>query len=387
MTKSLSSKADFEIQKHGLLGALDVACMVAQQRTASGALDHILIDADPDMGKIEVTATDLIRSVWLERPAAVHRGVVAAIHGRLLRDFVNTLLDGAVSFKIEGKGVCEVWQGKRRYTLPVLPADNYPSTDKPDCQMVPIPVDTLKGLIEATEGAMASPAENAQLAGLHFDSQSSVLRVISLDGRRLHYAERSLTMGVPSSDWKVTIPSDAIEVIKGLFDLGVGEEKCLQFGADASRVVVGGLSVLFASQMIVGKYADWQQVYNPPAPWKARIDRADFLRAMKTAKSVQSEAIGLYPGKEALAIKAAHDKKGAFEDEIPWVLEGEATPLGVSPAFMVDALEAYSTEAVIVSSGSDYPIVIRPVITEKDDGRAANDRAVVMPMFVPGDQP
>lgn len=382
--------ADIEIEKHALLGALDVVCLVTVERTTD-TIDHVMIDADPDAGAIEFTATNHIQSAWLDRPAVVRKGIAFGIHARLLRDFVKTVGDGPVSFRIDGNH-CEVSQARRRYALPILAPNEYAGhAERPTFDLIPVPVTDLAELLAATEGAMASPIGQAIYAGIHVETTDDRLRCVALDGSRLHYAERTLTLSRPAAPWKFTIPHVAVSMIKGLFEFC--EDGNLAIGSDGTSVAFRGLGVLFETKTIIGEFPSaWREVYSPPTNWSARIDRTELLRAMRLAKNVQGEAIGIYPFPPMLGIKAMDDRRGTFRDEIPWEPTGTLPPpTGLGSTYLVDALAALPTKYVTIgSNGEMTAVVLRPEIPEDgpaSDQRFAKDCAVLMPMYLPGNDP
>jgi len=153
-----------------------------------------------------------------------------------------------------------------------------------------------------------------------------------------------------------------------------------------SQVVLRCENVQIVSQLIDGKFPDYQSIL--PKGYKTRtvVSTIDLLKACKQASIIAREGSNVVrfhfqPGAEHIGkvkLLAESDETGASEIELDATVEGQELEIAFNVKFLQDALEAISTRDVVIETNAhNMPAAIRPIGEE-------DYLYILMPMHMDG---
>ena len=113
----------FEVERDLLVDAVNWVSRSLSNRPISTALLGIIIEADKNL---TFTASDLESSSKTEITGAISQPGKVLVPGRLLAEISRSLPNKPISFTLDGTRV-NVVSGKSKFTLPILPLNEYPN--------------------------------------------------------------------------------------------------------------------------------------------------------------------------------------------------------------------------------------------------------------------
>ena len=113
----------FEVERDLLVDAVNWVSRSLSSRPISTALLGIIIEADKSL---IFSASDLESSTKTEIPGSVQQSGKVLVPGRLLAEISRSLPNKPISFTLDGTRV-NVVSGKSKFTLPILPINEYPN--------------------------------------------------------------------------------------------------------------------------------------------------------------------------------------------------------------------------------------------------------------------
>ena len=153
-------------------------------------------------------------------------------------------------------------------------------------------------------------------------------------------------------------------------------------------------NVQIVSQLIDGKFPDYQAIL--PKGYKTRtvIGAVDLLKACKQAGIIAREGSNvvrfhLKPGIDQtgkVQLLSESDETGASEIELDATVEGQELEIAFNVKFLQDGLEAISTRNVVIEiNAHNTPAIIRPADREASPlGEEEGFLYVLMPMHIDG---
>ena len=324
---------------------------------------------------VRLTATDMDMMVSASAGAENCKPGAVCVDAQRLRDFVSGCHSGS---QIEGELTGEKFvlrSGRARANFNVLPADEFPRFDLAGklTHRFEMPGKELARLLGETIWAASTEETRYYLRGVFLEFGER-LYAVATDGHVLAMRSMALpndTDGAPN----VIIPPAAAKAIASIATHA--ESVRVSLGEEMICVEAGDFTV--ASKLVNGTYPDWRRVVPSFSAKPAVLEREALLRAVKlvsrSADAVKkTRALKLEFG-EGLALSGAGDA-AEFNDEIDISYRGKPLAIGFNGAYLAQALESFSGEAVemhMADAGS--PALIR------EEGRA-EDFAIVVPMRI-----
>ena len=122
-------------------------------------------------------------------------------------------------------------------------------------------------------------------------------------------------------------------------------------------------NVVVISRLIEGEFPDYKQVIPPVSENRMRIDREQFLLAVKRAALLSTpdyQAVKLEVFKNKLVVSKSTPDVGESREELAVTYQGKELAIGFNPAYLIDVLKNLSEETVDLElSDTEKPGVIR----------------------------
>jgi DNA polymerase-3 subunit beta len=358
--------------RDNLLKPLQQVGGVVERRQTLPILANVLINAAN--GKINITATDL--EVEMKTSAAIECDgeIDFTLPARKLLDICKSLPEDAnIEFNVENERTV-IRSGRSRFTLGVLPANDYPSIEpSASSHRFTVTQKLLKRLIEKTQFAMALQDVRYYLNGLLLEIGNGMIRAVATDGHRLALSEAECAID-QESGIQVILPRKAVlELARLLAD--TEDQIDIDVSSNHIRFSLGETS--FTSKLIDGKFPDYQRVI-PANPDKEVLANRDILKQALTRTSILSNekyrGIRFQISSGLLQLLAHNPEQEEAEDEMEIDYQGDELVIGFNVGYLIEVLNVIESENVRMSlSDSNSSCLIQNVASDES-------RYVIMPM-------
>jgi DNA polymerase-3 subunit beta len=369
------------IPKKDLNKLLERCHGVADKKSAVPALANVLLTAEGR--SLRVAATDLYLAMSGQAEAEISTGGSIAVSAKDLFERVKAMPEGPVQITTSdgAQTTIKAVGQARRYTLPGLPANDFPLLPKPapDAPALELPVELLALLMARTHFSISPDETRAYVNSALFEWSGDRVRMVTTDGHRLSKMEA--TVAGTSATATMLIPLKAIGELRRLTDQARSEKVATltiqQSGPNAFFTVSG---MMFSVKRVDAQFPPYQQVI-PGTPGRTvrapRLPFIDALKAIQLAASDRTGGVKLSLVSGALRITSVSRESGNAFDEIAVDYDGPDMTIGFNAKYFLDVLSAIDEEEIALGlSGELDPAVLMPAT----ESAAQSYTAVVMPM-------
>jgi DNA polymerase III subunit beta len=332
--------------RENLLEPLQQISGVVERRQTLPILANILINAGGS--GLQMTATDLEVELKTEANANCEGEMDFTVPARKLLDITKALPEGAViNLEINGDKA-KLQSGRSRFSLGVLPAQDYPVIEPTPSNMVmTIKEGLFKRLIEKTQFAMAQQDVRYYLNGMLLEIQDGDIRTVATDGHRLALSQ---SLGAVNKDMEIQV----ILPRKAVIELGrllkdKEEEIKIELSNSYIKVLMEG--AVFTSKLIDGRFPEYQRVM-PAGSDKEVVAEKNTLRQSLSRASILSNekyrGIRFSLQSNLLQLQAHNPEQEEAEEELEIDYQGEELNIGFNVGYLIDAISAIDEDEVIV---------------------------------------
>lgn len=355
-----------------LLSPLLSAGSVVERRQTLPILANMLINVSE--GKVSFTATDLEVELTTIAQATADSDMDFTLPARKLIDICKALPDGAdITLEVTGDKAT-LRSGRGRYTMGILPAQDYPSIEPSAAsEEFTLPETVLKRLIDKTSFAMAQQDVRYYLNGLLLEIVGQRIRAVATDGHRLALCDGPFE-NASDANIQVILPRKAVIELGRLLSDSEDEVR-LEVSNSHVRIHFG--NTLFTTKLIDGRFPDYERVM-PNGEIRNLQAEKDVLRQALARTAILSNekyrGIRFRLNKSLLHLQAHNPEQDEAEEELEVDYEGEELNIGFNVGYLLDVLNVLDTEKVniaLIDSNSST------LVTTTDSQEC---RYVVMPM-------
>lgn len=355
-----------------LLKPLLQAGSVVERRQTLPILANVLIQTSEN--HLAITATDL--EVELKTTAMVHVDNRAefTLPARKLIDICKALPEGAdIDIVVEGEKAT-LKSGRGRYTLGMLPAQDYPSIEAGAAvEKFSVKQSVLKRLIEKTQFAMAQQDVRYYLNGLLLEVKPGRVRAVATDGHRLALCDAGFDSD-SSVDVQVILPRKAvIELSHVLSD----SDNLVNVELSSSHIRFQAGNTMFTSKLIDGRFPDYERVMPSGETFMVEANRELLRQAMTRTAILSNEkyrGIRFRLSNGLLHLQAHNPEQDEAEEEVEVAYEGDEMTIGFNVGYLLDVLGVVEGELVTMAVADSNSSTL---ITQHETDEC---RYVVMPM-------
>ncbi len=345
------------ISKGSLVAVLTRCAAAAKPKSPSPVLSCVRLEAS---GKsLKAQATDLFQDVsTVALDVAVTSPGAIAVACRDLLDRVKSLPEGLVSLELKSDKLI-VTSGKRKHTVPAMPASDFPEIVAVKADGTSVPVGVLAALIDRTDFAMCDQPNRANIHGLMLAFGDGELRASATDGSRLSTA--SAPVSVARKGTPMLLPHEAVKALRGL----LGGEGDAFVSTDGTRVFVVLESLTFTSKLVAQTFPSLDAFFAIKQQRKFIAPKAMLLDSLSSVEKASADGakkglLKLTLGADSLRVTA--EGKGAAVDDVDIVYDGPEMTFWAYYRLLADAISACPSDEVEVGTGGELdPIFIRPV--------------------------
>jgi len=360
---------------------LSIISRAVATRTTLPITQNVLISTDQSQLKLAATNLEIAISCWVG--AKIENEGSITVPARVFNDFINSLPSDIINLNLKHHTL-ELKCGRYEARINGLDAADFPPIPQVgDGFHTKIQADELKQAISQVAFAAATEESRPVLTGVQTEFEGSKLTMAAADGFRLA-VHRSNLLEPVKDKVAMIIPAKAYHELNRLMT-EPDQEIEITLNAQKSQVLFKMKNIEMVSQLIQGTFPNYTQLIPQTYGTKARIDVAEFQRAIKMAAIFARDGSGIArvivtpgatPEAGKLTISARADEIGDNIGEIDALVDGEAAKIAFNARYLADVLSVVKQAQVSLEvTTPSNPGVIRPVGVDNYDH-------VVMPMFV-----
>lgn len=364
---------DFRIEKSDLLRGLYLASGIADRKSTMPILANVLLRS---VGKDRVlfAATDLNVTVLASLPAKVEAEGALTLNARQFHEIAKGLPGPQVHVRRTEQNWAEISAGRAEFKLVGMADREYPKLPNVgEAVLVPVDSAVLREMIAKTAFSASLDDSRQHIAGVLFESDGQVARMVSTDGHRLSKIGRQLPGG-PKLATGVLIPRKGIGEVRRLLE---GREQKSEIGVHQGHFVVRTDDITLSVKLSDGQFPPYEQVIPKDNDKVFTVPREEILETLRRVSIMASDKTGgirFALDKGTVSIEADNPDLGNARDVIEVNYKGAPVTAGFNARYFVELLsEMPGPEVKLEVAGELDPAVVKPA-----DG--SDYVGVIMPM-------
>ena len=379
------------VQKNAFAESLAIVGRAVGSRGDLSILSNVLLSKDE--GQLRLSATDLTLGVTVWMDAHMDGDLGLTLPAKTLTDVVNSLVEPEVVFSVNGKPEVALKCGTYKGVVKGVEASEFPVIPEFDVSCdIPLDANTFKRMIQNVAFAASMDDSRPVLTGVLVSLDGKTASMVATDGFRLAICKVELPVTLGKK--QLIIPASALKEVVRILGATKVTKITLFLPSTGSQVMLRCENVQIVSQLIDGKFPDYQAIL--PKGYKTRtvVNTNELLKACKQASIIAREGSNvvrfhLHPGPDQtgkIRLLAEFDETGTSEIEIVATVEGQELEIAFNVKFLEDGLEAISTENVVIETNAhNTPAAIRSTGLEVPSSGGEEDYLyVLMPMHIDG---
>lgn len=360
--------------RNELLSALSTVVGVVERRQTLPILSNVLLEVRD--GELIVRATDLEIEMEVSTPVQSLKTGKLTAPARKLHDILRGLPEGAeISFEAADESRMTVRSGKSRFALATLSADEFPSLGGVQAEtQLTLTHKQLRDLINRVSFAMAQQDVRYYLNGMLLHVGPNWVRAVATDGHRLALSELLMETGI-AEEMQLILPRKAVLELARLLD---GGDAPVTLGIGGGQIQVQLTNLRITSKLIDGRFPDYERVVPESQDRRVEGGRLSVRSALSRAAILSNEkfrGVRLQLEGSTLRIQTQNPEREEAEEEVEVQLEGEPMEIGFNVTYLLDALDAMTTDNFVMElRGPDASGLLF------ETGETTHSKYVVMPM-------
>ncbi len=253
----------------------------------------------------------------------------------------------------------EIMRGKGKYSLNVMPAENFPESRGFDpIGSFQIAAEDLKEIIKTTSFAMANNDVRAFLNGTYFELNGRELNAVTSDSHRIAHTAYFDIEDSGDDDRKISIivPKRGVSEITALIDKKLGKDQSekvkVEVGKGLIRFFVG--DIVYVTKLIDGQFPQYKKLFPAENSLTGSfvIDREELLSLIKNVSFLSDSGnnwlqINLSAGLLKLSCDSATHEQADYEsDNVEY--SGDPAELTVNHNFLTQVLSHMSCPKMLI---------------------------------------
>ena len=369
----------FEVERDLLVDAVNWVSRSLSNRPISTALLGIIIEADKSL---HFSASDLESSTKTEIPGSVQQPGKVLVPGRLLAEISRSLPNKPISFTLDGTRV-NVVSGKSKFTLPILPINEYPNLPN---------MPAITG--EINSGVFANAINQVAVAAGKDDSLPTLTGVyIEINENQITFAATDrYRLAVKKLDWKSKNPNFKTHTLlrartlsEAAKFLELNQQLNISLADENSNEKLIGFTLpkkSLISRVLDGSFPPFQHLLPNSFSSEATVEISVFLDAVRRVALVTDKTVPLRLNftNNSIQLEAGTGDEAQASESIDINYKGEAINIAFNPTYLTDGLNALGTKfAHIGFTGANKPAILTGI--DKPDTNATDTyKYLLMPM-------
>jgi len=314
------------VLQENLAKAVTQASRFTSQRSQLPILGNILLKATKT--KLNISSTNLEVSILTQIGAKIEEEGEISIPSKVISELVNNLPKEQVTLESEKEQLKITTSGFNSKVLG-MDASDFPKI--PNSLVKPLILPTKEILESLTQVVFATSTDETRpiLTGVLMLIKANSLELVATDGFRLSQKKIKISAQKDfSGQQKIVIPKGVLaELGRSLDEVS---EVQLEIQEKEKQVIFGLGDVVLSSRLLEGDYPDFEKIIPKESLITVRLDKEDFLRAVKLASIFAREAaniVKLKLSKDSIKVLAESNTSGSQETQVEAKVTAEGSEL------------------------------------------------------------
>lgn len=338
---------------------LDRVLGVVERKSTTPVLSHVLIELEGTRLNVTATNTETEAFASIETDGKVAEPGRICVEAKKLAQLLKSLDDAdQVTLAVSASEV-KLTCGRSKFKLMSLPAEHFPNVDTESENWIvrDLPLDKNLLIASLTRVSFAQGVNDTRqmLNGMLLELKESELRFVCTDGHRL----ATTKIGVQSDGAaSCIIPRRVVDNLPKI--LAKADDEVL-LSMSENHVEVRGQGVRVISQLIAGKYPNYERVIPQPeaVPHKVSMPRNDMLNTLKLSLITSDEfSRGLkLTFDNGLTVESRNKEQENSIQKLPFDWNEDPLTIALNGSYMVDALKSVDGDECEIRMGRESPAV------------------------------
>ena len=347
----------FKVDKNILAKGLDTIQNVISAKATLPILANFLLETQKN--SLRLTATDLNIGISCVIPVEIQEPGAITIPARRFNSIIKELSDIEIVINTKKNNIVTIETDSCQFKIIGLASEEFPKLPEfKDKEVIELEQVLLKQMLHRTSFAVSLDETRYILNGIMFKINQSNLTLVATDGKRLAIDTKKLNK-TSGKEINMIVPIKTIQELQR----NLQDEGTLSIIIGANQVLFDLGSAIIISRLIEGEFPDYQQVIPAAAESKIKINREQFLLAIRRAALLSTpdyQAVKFEVFKNKLVLSKSTPDVGESREEVAMEYSGKELLIGFNPNYLSDVLKNLEGEIVELEiSGSEKPGVIR----------------------------
>lgn len=323
-------------------------------------LSNILLKAEK--GQLITASTNLELGILFTIPAKIEKEGEITIPGRLLTDFISSLIADKIEFFSEGTNIL-VKTSKSRASFTTMPSTDFPMFPNISQTKNAFPFEKIKNTLNRIVFAASVDEGRPVLTGVKTNISQGKMTFVATDGYRL--SKEQVEIEDKKINLNVILPAQSLaEMVRIATELKAEEIKFAIIEDKNQAVFILPQGTIF-TRLIDGEFPNIEKIIPVAFKTKVIIETPQFASAVKTTSLFARSAANIIKikiEKEGLRLKAVTPQLGEDEEFVEAKVEGEESEISFNYRFLLDLLSNFPEEQLVFeTTGPLNPGVFRPL--------------------------
>lgn len=350
---------ELTLSKQQLLTPLLMVAGAIDKKQSVAILTHVLIHLSPQ--KLSLTATDLeIEITAIVSCERAEHGATTAPAKKMV-DIIRSLEDNAeitLSFSAE---TLTIKQGRSRFKMATLPADNYPNSEEEINQIeLTFARSDLVHLLQATQFAMSQQDVRIFLNGLLLEFDGQTITAVATDGHRMAICRLPCVVNNSPQPQRFLLPRKGVQEIVRLLNTITDERVSIAIGKNHFKLSCQLFT--FVTKLIEARFPSYIKAIPKHQDKQVMITGEKLRRALNRIvilANEKSRAVLLHIQHNQLTLIANNQEQEEAVESLEAETQGEELKIGVNASYLLDVLTYFSDGVLCLSfSTSDSSILV-----------------------------
>jgi DNA polymerase III subunit beta len=372
------------VLQENLSRGLSIVNRAISSRPSMPVLHNVLLTTDEARLKLSATNLELGITTWTG--AKVEEEGAITVPARIFHDLVNTLSPERIDMELDARtNTLSLRCGGKSANIKGIDASEFPVVPEFEADSgIAVPAQPVREMIDQVVFAAAKEDNRPILTGILAKFEGSTFIMAAADGYRLSVRSTELETPV-EKPFSLIIPAKTLGELARI----ISENDTvvhISIPSGRSQIMFHLETADIVSQLIDGKFPDYDQIIPKAHNTTTQVYTSEFLRACKYSEIFARDAanttrIRIAPGESNLVpgqmhVIAQSQEKGDNEGVLEASVDGPGLEVSFNVRYLIDVLSVISEEQIVLeTNGTSSPGVIKPL------GRK-DFTYVVMPMSV-----
>ncbi len=369
----------FTIEQSKLVDVVNWVSRSLSSRPIQTALLGIVIDADGN--KVVLSGSDLETASRATTNVDVATPGKVLVPGKLLADISRSLPNKPVTIQLDGTRVL-VNAGSAKFTLPILPIDEYPNLPEMPEALGTIDADLFNQAVTQVSTAAGKDDSLPSLTGVHVEVNGENITMAATDRYRLAVRELTFSPARPNTEAVALIRARTLH--DAAKTLATAKNVNIALAPASSNDRLAGFqtdSKSTTTRLLDGTFPPYRHLLPQESLTTTVIEVAPFLDAVRRVALVTDKTIPLkltFTG-NTVTLEAGGGDEAQANEVFEISKTGEDLSIAFNPNYLLDGLHAINAPYAQISFNTSSKAAI---LMGKSDANAAaidNFKYLLMP--------